>query len=57
MKKKKILWFSKTRSVKAQKRAQFRERSIETAIKKLSFVPFSWAISGNKTMNYTNTKI
>ena len=29
----------------AQKQAQFRDRSIENAIEKGSFVPFSWEIS------------
>ena len=44
----KTLWFSKTRYRKAQKRAQFRDRSIENAIEKGSFEPVSWAISGEQ---------
>ena len=40
------LWFSKTRSRKAQKQAQFRDRSNENAIEKGSFVLVSRAISG-----------
>ena len=44
----KTLWFSKTRYRKAQKQAQFRDRSIENAIEKGSVVPVSWAISGER---------
>ena len=44
----KTLWFSKTKSRKAQKQAQFRDRSIENATEKGSVVPVSWAISGER---------